>query len=159
MTAAFILKDTFLNTDTYLFFIKGLVWFYFLFFMISYIKSKYIEYPKAFKFLKHYLLATIAFFVFYENSSYFHKMPETEFVIFISTVLLWIIFLIVSGKKIKFNLSAVSFCFEIILIVSLMIFGIKSQITFYILSAITFDFFYTLFLFAATNHFNKRHSH
>ena len=157
MAAAFILKNTALNTDSYLFFIKGLVWFYVLFFIISNIKSKYLEYPKAFKFLKQYLLAVTAFFVFYENSVLFVKMPEIVFIIFLSAVLIWIVFLIIFNKKINFNLNAVSFCLEIILIMSLIVFGIKSQITFYILSAAAFDFLYTLCLFAAANHFNKKH--
>jgi len=157
MAAAFILKNINLNTDAYLFFIKGLVWFYLVFFIISNIKSKYLEYPKAFRFLKYYLLAAIAFFVFYENSASLAKMPEIEFIIFISAVLTWIVFLIIFNKKINFNLNAGSFCFEIILILSLIIFGIKSQITFYILSAAAFDFLYTVCLFAATNHFNKKH--
>lgn len=157
MAAAFILKNTNLNTGAYLFFIKGLVWFYLIFFGLSHIKSKYLEYPKAFKFLKYYLLAVTAFFVFYENSALLAKMAEIEFIIFISAVLIWIVFLIIFNKKINFNLNAVSFCFEIILIVSLIIFGIKSQITFYILSAAAFDFLYTACFFAAANHFNKKH--
>jgi len=157
MAASFILKNTALDTDSYLFFIKGLVWFYLVFFIISNIKSKYFEYPKAFKFLKQYLLAVTAFFVFYENSALLAKMPEIEFIIFISAVLIWIVFLIIFNKKINFNLNSVSFCFEIILILSLIIFGIKSQITFYILSAAAFDFLYTACLFAAANHFNKKH--
>lgn len=157
MAVAFILKNVFLNTGSYLFFIKGLVWFYVFFFIISNIKSKYLEYPKAFKFLKQYLLAVTAFFVFYENSLLFGKMPEIVFIIFLSAVLIWIVFLIIFNKKINFNLNAVSFCLEIILIMSLIVFGIKSQITFYILSAAAFDFLYTLCLFAAANHFNKKH--
>ena len=128
-------------------------------FISTNIKSKFIEYPKILNFLKLYLLIVISIFVFYNNFIISDLWIKNQIVIFTVLVILWMLILTILKKKINFKLNLISKLFEILLILSVILLGIKSVITFYVLSASMFDFFYTTVLLSITNHFNKKYTH
>lgn len=128
-------------------------------FIATSIKSKFIEYPKILNFLKLYLLAVISIFIFYNSQINSNLWITNQIIIFTAIVILWAMILTVLKKKINFKLNLISNFFEILLIASVILFGIKSVITFYVLSALMFDFFYTTVLLSITNHFNKKYTH
>lgn len=128
-------------------------------FIATNIKSKFIEYPKILNFLKLYLLVIISIFIFYNSQINSNLWITNQIIIFTVIVILWAIILTVLKKKINFKLNLISKIFEILLILSVILLGIKSAITFYVLSALMFDFFYTTVLLSITNHFNKKYTH
>ncbi len=123
------------------------------------VQSKFIEYYKILNFLKIYLLVIISIFIFYNNPINTIYWVKHQVLIFAGVVILWTIILALLKKKINFKLNLTSKFFEILLIVSVIIFGIKSFITFYILLLAMFDFLYILTLLSVTNHFNKKHNY
>lgn len=156
---ALLFQKSNFNISTYNFFASGLIWFYLMLFIATSIKSKFIEYPKILNFLKLYLLAVISIFIFYNNPINSSSWISNQIIIFTSVIILWPVILAVLKKKINFQLNLISKLFEILLILSVILLGIKSIITFYVLSALMFDFFYTTVLLSITNHFNKKYTH
>jgi hypothetical protein len=128
-------------------------------FIATNIKLKFIEYPKILNFLKLYLLAVISIFIFYNNSIYTNSWITNQILIFTTVVILWVIILTVLKKKINFKLSLISKFFEMMFMLSVILFGIQSQITFYVLSITMLDFFYTITFLSITNYFNKKYTH
>ncbi|MDD5021950.1 MAG: hypothetical protein PHR82_07490 [Endomicrobiaceae bacterium] len=156
---AFLFQKSNFDISAYNFFAGGLIWFYLALFTATNTKLKFIEYPKILNFLKLYLLVVISVFIFFNNQINSISWILNQIIIFAAVFILCTVILSALKKKINFKLNFISRIFEIMFIISVILFGVKSVMTFYILSTLMLDFFYTITFLSITNHFNKKYTH
>ena len=151
---AVILKKYNINLENFVSFTNGLIYFYIVLFIIT--KTKFLtEYKKILLNLKYYLLTIISISVFYSAAQI---RKEYVLIILFLCVLLFIlysIFAIKKSKKYFFNFNIFKNIIEIILCVSVIVYGTQASLTKYITITGMFEIIYIIFCLTIYIHLKK----
>jgi len=153
---ALILKTYKINIEGFINFTEGLIYFYIILFIITKIKF-IIEYKNILINLKYYLLTVICLAVLYSNTSIiFWGYVLSMLFISILFFILYSIYSIKKLKKISFNLNFFKNVIELTLCFSVIFFGIKNELTKYIVLIGMFEIVYNVFCLNIYINFKKR---
>jgi hypothetical protein len=141
---ALILKTYNINLENFIDFTNGLIYFYLILFAIT--KTKFIvEYKNILLNLKYYLLTIICLAILYSNvSKIFWEYILLALVISIIFFILYSIYSIKKLNKISFNLNVFKNVIELMLCFSVIVFGIKTDLTKYIVLFGMFEIVYNV---------------
>lgn len=152
----YILKKYNVNLENFINFSGGLIYFYLIFFVIT--KTKFItEYKSILLNLKYYLLFVISMSVFYSNQTTVSRLYIL--IIFLISIMFFILYSIYSIKqlkKISFNLNGFKNVIELMLCFSVIFFGIKTDLTKYIILTGMFEIVYNIICLNIYINFKKR---
>lgn len=141
---AVILKKYNVTLENFINFANGLIYFYLILFLVT--KTKFVsEYKTILLNLKYYLLTIICLAILYSNTSkIFLEYILLILVINIIFFILYSIYSIKKSKKISFNLNVFKNVIELMLCFSVIVFGIKTNLTKYIVLVGMFEILYNV---------------